>query len=96
MKANLNSKVQMIGVKDKIKISSKRLQSGKFQVEFKIETEDHYSRHGYMLTEPSASLKEVIRKIMDRIAQVKTKEMLYHGHLYNIRREVQQKDLIIF
>jgi hypothetical protein len=54
----------------KIKLTSKRLHSGKCQVRFQVAEEGTgASWYGYALAEPKETLKEVVKRIEGRIAQ---------------------------
>lgn len=69
----------------KIKLSSKRLHSGKCQVRFQVAEESTGdSWYGYALAEPKETLKEVVERIEYRFIQRKNRLSLYQKALYNM------------
>jgi len=82
------------GSQSRLKLSSKRLKSGKVQVKFQVNTTHSGYQYGYLLAEPKASLKDVVAKILNRYD---------HGislgnqrHLYNIGRQKQATEMLFF
>lgn len=68
----------------KIKLSSKRLHSGKCQVRFQVAEESTGdSWYGYALAEPKETLKEVVERIEYRFMQRKNRLNLHQKALYN-------------
>ncbi len=51
----------------KLKLSSKRLKSGKYQVKFHLTKAEHKDLYGYLLTSGGTSVKEVVTRIYDRL-----------------------------
>lgn len=51
----------------KLKLSSKRLKSGKYQVKFYLTKPEHEGLYGYLLTPGGTSVKEVVTRIYDRL-----------------------------
>ena len=78
----------------RLKLSSKRLKSGKVQVKFKLNTKFSGNEYGYLLADPQASLKEVVIKILDSYKNGVVKG--YHHHLFNVGRTEQNRDVILF
>ena len=78
----------------KLKLSSKRLKSGKVQVKFQMHSGELGDQYGYLLTEPKASLKDVVARILSS----------YQGglslgsqrHLYSIGRQKQATEMLFF
>ncbi len=81
----------------KLKLSSKKLYSGKYQVKFQVSDGDADKMHGYVLTEPKTSLREVVERIFTQVNKMQEKDLYYHGHLYSMgasRRN--ENDFFIF
>lgn len=78
----------------KLKLSSKRLKSGKVQVKFHFTSTQSRKQYGYLLTNPETSLKEVVSKIIDSynfgIA------IGNQRHLYCIGRQKQATEMLLF
>jgi len=71
----------------KLKLETKKLASGKFQVKFKatsIETADLY---GYVLVNAKDTLKEVVTTIKNRLYLHEEADDYYHSHLYAVGKE---------
>jgi hypothetical protein len=69
-----------------VKIKSKRLKSGKCQVKFSVEgfvDEDYY---GYILVEADRTLKEVVREIKIRIAEIGDLGIYHQRNLFSVRQ----------
>ncbi|MBK6264709.1 hypothetical protein JKA74_06645 [Marivirga sp. S37H4] len=82
----------------KIKLSSKRLRSGKCQVRFQVAEEGTGdSWYGYALAEPKETLKEVVGRIENRFMERKQRLSPYQKMLYNMGSSRTQQDrLMIF
>jgi hypothetical protein len=80
----------------KLRLKSKRLGSGKFQVNFTTEgfLMDYY---GYMLTEPRTSLREVVEKIQRHLGAMQSTDRYFQPNLFSLgRREVNSGRVMIF
>ena len=86
------------GSLSKLKLSSKRLKSGKVQVKFQIQGRESGSKvgeqYGYLLTEPKASLKEVVARIL--ISCDRGLILGSQGHLFNVGRQKQATEMLFF
>jgi len=51
----------------KLKLSSKRLRSGKYQVKFYLSKPENNGFYGYLLTSGGTSVKDVVARIYDRL-----------------------------
>lgn len=82
----------------KIKLSSKRLHSGRCQVHFQVRTETGESSwYGYTLAEPQDTVSEVVGRIRSRFSQAKDKISLYQKVLYHMNEHYKEaNDLMIF
>ena len=78
----------------KLKLTSKRLKSGKVQVRFTVSSSSDEEQYGYLLTEPRTSLREVVKEIVQNFNT--TKEQIYHAHLFNIGKVQQRNEVILF
>ena len=71
----------------KLKLCSKKLTSGKFQVKFYVskgaETQDMY---GYVLVDAKDTLKRVVATIKSRLNLMEEANEYYHTHLYAVRK----------
>jgi len=70
--------------KYRLKITSKKLTSGRFQVKFYATIKKRKQLYGYLLVEPEESLKEVVTKIRERLNMLNHSVEHRHFHLYNI------------
>ena len=80
----------------KLRLKSKRLGSGRFQVNFSTEgfMADYY---GYLLTEPQTSLREVVEKIQRHLGEVQTTDKYFQRNLFSLgKREVNSGRVMIF
>ncbi|MEN8249372.1 MAG: hypothetical protein ABFS32_10610 [Bacteroidota bacterium] len=78
----------------KLKLSSKRLKSGKVQVKFQVNTKEAGYQYGYLLTEPKASLKDVVLKILNSYNQDNSNG--HQQHLFDIGNTKQNTEVMIF
>jgi len=81
----------------KLKLTSKRLLSGRHQVKFEVKNPARKKLYGYLLAEPNSTITEVVEKIINRISALNERDEYYHGHLYSmasIRR--RDDDIMIF
>lgn len=81
----------------KLRLKSKKLGSGRFQVNFSTEgfVMDYY---GYMLTEPTTSVREVVEKIQRHLGAVAQRsDSYFQPNLFSLgRREVNSGRVMIF
>ena len=81
----------------KLKISSKKLTSGRFQVKFFATIKSDKQLYGYLLVESSETLKSVINKIRKRLKVLDHTHEYQHFHLYHIGKESQdESNFLIF
>lgn len=70
----------------KLKLTSKRLKSGRCQIKFTI---SHHSQepgcYGYLLAESGSTLRQVIETIEERVHNFDNPEWRYHKHLYSLQ-----------
>lgn len=80
----------------KLRLKSKKLESGKFQVNFSTEgfVMDYY---GYLLTEPKTSLREVVEKIQRHLGAAQSSDTYHQPNLFSLKkREVNSGRVMIF
>lgn len=72
----------------KVKLSSKRLGTGKCQVRFLAEQPSiKKNTRGHMLVDASLTLKEVVAIIRERITQMTLHSLQHHSNFYTIGQE---------
>ncbi len=81
----------------KLKITSKKLTSGRFQVKFFATIKEDKELYGYLLVEASETLKSVINKIRKRLKILDRTHEYQHFHLYDIGKKTQDEpNFLIF
>ena len=80
----------------KLKISSKKLSSGRYQVKFFATIREEKQLYGYVLVEADETLKSVINRIKSRLKELDYSYEYNHFHLYNVGQESQSSNLMIF
>ena len=73
----------------RLKISSKKLSSGRFQVKFYATVKEDRELYGYLLVEPEESLKRVVSKIRERLNVLNHSIEHHHFHLHDLGHHVQ-------
>ena len=68
----------------KLRITSRKLNSGKYQVKFSSALQKKKGIYGYMLVEAEETLKNVIQTIRQRIDRINISADYPHQHLYNL------------
>ena len=76
-----------------LKLSSKRLRSGKVQVKFKVSGLSNRDEYGYLLTEPKTSLKDVVQRIFGSFDNGLS--VGYQKHLFDVGRTKQETSMLI-
>jgi len=71
----------------KLKLETKRLASGKFQVRFQASNYQAPDLYGYVLVNPKDTLKEVVGSIKNRLYLREDTDEYYHAHLYSVGKE---------
>ncbi|MEP0984929.1 hypothetical protein [Ekhidna sp.] len=80
----------------KLRISSKKLHSGRYQVKFFATIRRDKELYGYVLVEAEETLKSVISRIRRRLKELDKSVEYRHFHLFNVGQEAQPSNLIIF
>ena len=80
----------------KLKIESRRLNSGRYQVNFSTETSpDVY--YGYLLAEPNTSVTEIIEKISRHLLAFNNEERYFQRNLFSLgKRKINSGRILIF
>ena len=80
----------------KLKMKSKRLESGNVQIDFSIEgfAKEYY---GYLLAEPKTSVREVVEKIGRHAGAMQNADRYHQRNLFSFcKREVNSGKILIF
>ena len=70
----------------RLRLDSKKLKSGNYQVKYEVEMQGRRHRYGYILAEP----KQTMEKTVAQIVQIMGRQ---EEHLYSIGRKKQQRVL---
>jgi hypothetical protein len=93
--ANINSKIKTMEVDNvrtslimndhyDLKIESKRLISGNFQVKFFARLKQKKPFYGYVLVDAACTLKEVVLRIRNKLSLIQSQKDFRQTHLYSI------------
>lgn len=82
--------------KYRLRISSKKLQSGRYQVKFFATIKKSKELYGYVLVESGETLKSVINRIQERLKELDTSAEYHHFHLFQVGKEELHDNLMIF
>lgn len=80
----------------KLRITSKKLSSGRYQVKFFATVKAEKQLYGYVLVEAEETLKSVISRIKKRLNELDYGYDGNHFHLYHLGQESQPSNLMIF
>ncbi|MEJ2005891.1 MAG: hypothetical protein P8X57_13250 [Cyclobacteriaceae bacterium] len=70
----------------KLKLTSKRLKSGRCQIKFIISNKSREQEcYGYLLADSGSTLRQVVERIEQRIRNLENPELFFHEHLYNLQ-----------
>jgi hypothetical protein len=78
-----------------LRIQSKRLSSGRFQVNFNTNDKNSSQYYGYMLAEPSTSLTDIIIEINQHIQAFRNSERYFQRNLFSLGNRKQNKGRIL-
>jgi hypothetical protein len=79
----------------KLKIETKKLQSGRFQVNFSTGNDEGY--YGYLLAEPQTAVSEIISKINRHITAFDNSERYFQRNLFSLgNRKANSGRILIF
>lgn len=80
----------------KLKIDSKKLNSGKYQVRFQTQGNTSKERYGYILANEGSTLKEVVTQIRGELNKLAQSDLYFHAHLYSLGKAKQPSNVFIF
>ncbi|MEQ9403771.1 MAG: hypothetical protein RIM99_09315 [Cyclobacteriaceae bacterium] len=80
----------------KLRITSKKLKSGNYQVKFFASVKEQKELYGYLLVGADETLRGVIRKIRQRLRSVDLYEEGPYFDLYNMRSDIHEPNFMIF
>lgn len=88
----------MTGSGYKLKLTSKRLKSGRCQIKFTVSNkDDERTCYGYVLADAGSTLRQVVEQIEERIRCMDNPEWYHHGHLYDLGvRSMHPNNLYIY
>lgn len=73
----------------KLKLTSKKLKSGKCQVKFYATIHDRQDLYGYVLVDAHQTLKDVVVSIQEKLLTIRNARDFHHLHLYSIGKSGQ-------
>ncbi len=79
----------------KLRLSTKKLASGNFQVKFQVSDAEVQCFYGYVLAEPGTTLKHVVSSIKRKISNKGTLDSSSRVHLYSMNQIRNSKDTIL-
>ena len=77
----------------KLKIQSKKLKSGRFQVNFSTGELNGY--YGYLLAEPSTSVNDIITKINRHLDAMNNSERYFQRNLFSLGNRSENRGRIL-
>ena len=80
----------------KLKISSKRLSSGRYQVKFHASVQGRKDLYGYVLVNSNETLKMVTHKIKKKLQSIESASDYHPFHLYNMQENHDGLNFMIF
>ncbi|CAN5577804.1 hypothetical protein BH10BAC4_BH10BAC4_18810 [soil metagenome] len=80
----------------KLKLTSKRLSSGRFQVNFSAEGFEQPC-YGYLLADPTSTVTDVVDKISRHVRAMQSKDSYFQRNLFSVRsRNVHSGRILLF
>lgn len=80
----------------KLRITSKKLNSGRYQVKFYATVQRNKQLYGYVLVEADETLKSVISRIKRRLKDIDYSAEYRNFHLFNVGQDSQPSNVMIF
>jgi hypothetical protein len=79
----------------KLKLQTKKLHSGRFQISFATEGADGY--YGYLLAEPKTAVTDIIEKISRHVAAMESRERYFQRNLFSFgNRQTNSGKILIY
>ena len=80
----------------KLRLTSKRLSSGRFQVNFSAEG-FHQPCYGYLLADPTSTVTDVVDKIARHVKAMQSKDSYFQRNLFSLHsRNVHSGRILLF
>lgn len=80
-----------------LRLTSKKLKSGKCQVKFYATIREKQDMYGYVLVDAEKTLKDVVVNIKEKLHTIRQTKDFHHLHLYSIgKNEKGDLNFIIF
>jgi len=81
----------------KLRLFSKRLESGNYQITFHAKQENTLKQYGHVLVPQGSTLKDVVYTIKDELMKRNRTDQYHHAHLYSLGKSIQRDNsLVIF
>lgn len=81
----------------KLKLTSKRLKSGKCQIKFTVShRQEAGGCYGYLLADSGSTLRQVVEAIELKVRQMHNPEWMYHRHLYKLQNKPLSSSPFLF
>ena len=81
----------------KLRLFSKKLSSGNYQIKFHAHKEDDHKKYGYVLVPEGSTLKDVVYMIRTELLKRSRGDLYHHEHLYSLGKPSQRNhNLVIF
>lgn len=74
----------------KLKLKSKKLNSGKCQVKFFVSAHKEKDKYGYLLVDSKTTLKDVVAQISSRLSMMRHADLYHHSHLYSVGKRTKE------
>ena len=81
----------------KLRLFSKRLSSGNYQITFHAKLEDQHKKYGHVLVPERSTLKDVVYMIRKKLNEMGNGDLYHHRHLYSLGKPTERNhNFIIF
>ena len=81
----------------KLRLFSKKLSSGNYQIKFHARKENQHKKYGYVLVPEGSTLRDVVSMIRTELSKSNKGDLYHHGHLYSLGKPIQRNhNLVIF
>lgn len=77
-----------------LKLKSKKLKSGNYQVKFYLDSDNGKTKYGYLLAEPRTPVREVVERIYEKL--MNSTVDVRHQHLLSLGKVVQEREVMLF
>ncbi len=78
----------------KLKLKSKRLKSGRCQIQFFVSSGNIQTHYGYLLVEAGTTLKEVVHSIESKV-KTRLNSAGNYSHLFNLNHRSRVKENVL-